>query len=45
MSALTMSGDFGLEKPVDRSTTSQPVAEAVAELAKEKKMEKVATLP
>jgi hypothetical protein len=37
MSALTMSGDFGLEKPVDRSgITSQPVAEVVAEPAKEK---------
>ena len=46
MSALTMSGDFGLEKPVDRSSiNSQPVAEVVAEPAKEKKMEKVATLP
>ena len=46
MSALTMSGDFGLEKPVDRSSiTSQPVAEVVAEPAKEKKMEKAATLP
>ena len=45
MSALTMSGDFGLEKPVDRSTTSQPVTEAVAEPAKEKKMEKALTLP
>ena len=46
MSALTMCGDFGLEKPVDRSSiTSQPVAEVVAEPAKEMKMEKVATLP
>ena len=46
MSALTMSGDFGHEKPVDRnSTTSQPVAEVVAEPAKEKSMEKAATLP
>ena len=45
MSALTMSGDFGLEKPVDRSRTRQPVAEIVAEPAKEMKMEKVATLP
>ena len=45
MSALTMSGDFGLEKPVDRSTTCQPVTEVAAEPAKEKKMEKVATLP
>ncbi|HQU80840.1 MAG TPA: nitrate ABC transporter permease [Azonexus sp.] len=46
MSALTMSGDFGLEKPVDRSSiNSQPVAEVVAELVKEKKMEKAATLP
>ena len=40
MSAMTMSGDFGLEKPVDRSTSSQPVAEVAAEPAKEKKMEK-----
>ena len=46
MSALTMSGDFGLEKPVDRgSINSQPVAEVVAEPVKEKKMEKAATLP
>ena len=55
MSALTMSGDFGLEKPVNRarqeaplggsSITSQPVAEVVAEPVKEKKMEKAATLP
>ena len=46
MSALTMSGDFGLEKPVDRSSmNSQPVAEVVAEPVKEKKMEKTATLP
>ena len=46
MSALTMSGDFGLEKPVDRgSMNSQPVAEVVAEPVKEKKMEKAATLP
>jgi len=55
MSALTMSGDFGLEKPVDRarqeaplggsSITSQPVVEAVAEPVKEKKMEKTASLP
>ena len=45
MSALTMSGDFGLEKPVDRSTTSPPVAEAVAEPAKERTIEKVATRP
>ncbi|KXB30799.1 nitrate ABC transporter permease [Dechloromonas denitrificans] len=54
MSATTMSGDFGLEQPVDRapkevplgdSITSQPVAEVVAEPAKEKKMEKTAALP
>jgi len=57
MSALTMSGDFGLENPVDRapqevplggsSINSQPVAEVevVAEPVKEKKMEKAATLP
>jgi nitrate/nitrite transport system permease protein len=45
MSALTMSGDFGLEKPVDRSKTSPPVAEAVAEPARERKMEKLATPP
>jgi nitrate/nitrite transport system permease protein len=45
MSALTMSGDFGLEKPVDRSTTSPPVAEAVGEPVKETKMEKVASRP
>ncbi len=46
MSAMTMGGDFGLEKPVDRSSiTSQPVAEVAAEPAKEKKMEKASTLP
>ena len=55
MSATTMSGDFGLEKPVDRGPpeipsrggmNSQPVAKAVAEPVKEKeKMENAATVP
>ncbi len=55
MSALTMSGDFGLEKPVDRtpkeaslgasSITSQQVAQVAAEPAKEKTMEITASLP
>ena len=55
MSATTISGDFGLEKPVDRSTpeipsrggmNSQPVAKAVAEPVKEKmRMENAATAP
>jgi len=57
MSATTMSGDFGLEQPVDRaplggslapageSITSKPVAAVVAEPAKEQKMEKIAAQP
>ena len=45
MSALTMSGEIGAKKPVDRNTHSKSDAEAVAEPAKEKKMEKTATLP
>ena len=55
MSATTISGDFGLGKPVDRSTpdtasrggmNSQPVAKAVAEPVKEKmRMENAATAP
>ncbi|MBS1139567.1 MAG: Nitrate transport permease [Proteobacteria bacterium] len=45
MSAMTMSGEFGLEKPASRNISSQPVAEIAAEPAKETKMEKTATLP
>lgn len=45
MSAMTMGGDFGTQKPVDRNTHSKPGAEVVAEPAKEKKMEKTATVP
>jgi len=46
MSTLTIDGDFGLEKAVDRSSiTSQPVAAVAAEPAKEKTMEKTATPP
>ena len=45
MSAITISGDFGLAKPVDRSTSSPPVAQVAAEPAKEKKMEKTASVP
>ena len=54
MSAVTMSDDFGLDKPVDRvpqeaplghHTSSKPVAEVIAEPAKEIKMEKVASTP
>ena len=45
MSAITISGDFGLAKPVDRSTSSPPVAQIAAEPAKEKKMEKTASVP
>jgi nitrate/nitrite transport system permease protein len=55
MSATTISGDFGLEKPVDRSTpeipsrggmNSQPAANTAAEPFKEKKkMEIAATEP
>uniref|UniRef100_Q47HU4 Nitrate transport permease n=1 Tax=Dechloromonas aromatica (strain RCB) TaxID=159087 RepID=Q47HU4_DECAR len=45
MSVMTMIGEFGLEKPVDRNISSQPVAEIAAEPAKEIKMEKTATLP
>jgi len=45
MSAMTMGGDFGTKKPVDRNTHSKPGAEIAAEPAKEKKMEKTANLP
>jgi nitrate/nitrite transport system permease protein len=45
MSAMTMDGDFGTKKPVDRNTHSKPGAEVAAEPAKETKMEKTATLP
>ncbi|MEN9478951.1 MAG: hypothetical protein RLZZ298_346 [Pseudomonadota bacterium] len=45
MSAVTMDGDFGTKKPVDRNRCSLPVIEVVTEPAKEIKMEKVATLP
>ncbi len=45
MSAMTMGGDFGTKKPVDRNTHSKPGAEIAAEPATEMKMEKTATLP
>jgi nitrate/nitrite transport system permease protein len=45
MSAITMGGEIGTKKPVDRNTHSKPDAAVVAEPAKEKKMEKTATLP
>jgi nitrate/nitrite transport system permease protein len=44
MSAMTMNGEFGAEKPIDRSTTSKPVAAAAAEPVKETKMENVAAV-
>jgi len=45
MSAVTMGGDFGTKKPVDRNTHSKPGAEIAAEPAKEMKMEKTASPP
>lgn len=45
MSALTIGGDFGLEKPVDRNINSQPVAVVIEPPAKEKTMEKPVSLP
>jgi len=45
MSALTMDVGFEQKIPVDRGISSQPVAEIVAEPAKEKKMEKVVSVP
>ncbi|AXS79225.1 nitrate ABC transporter permease [Dechloromonas sp. HYN0024] len=54
MSAITMSDEFGLEKPVDHAlkeailgdrTSSAPVADIAPEPAKEKKMEKTASVP
>ena len=51
MNAITMNGEFGTEKPIDRtpmevplreSTTSTPVVAVAAEPVKEKKMENVA---
>ena len=45
MSAVTMGGDFGTKKPVDRNTHSKPGAEIAAEPAKEMKMEKTANPP
>ena len=45
MSAVTMDGDFGAKKPVDRNKSSSPVIQVVTEPAKEIKMEKTATLP
>jgi nitrate/nitrite transport system permease protein len=45
MSAVTIDGDFGLEKPARSSISSQPAVEIAAEPAKEKKMEKVASVP
>jgi len=53
MSAVTMDGDFGVKRPVDRAPkevssgsdiSSQPVVDIAAEPAKENKMEKAATL-
>ena len=44
MSAMTMNGEFGAEKPIDRSTTSKQVAAAAAEPVKETKMENVAAV-
>jgi nitrate/nitrite transport system permease protein len=45
MSTMTMNGEFGAKKPIDRSiTTSKPVAEAVAEPVKETKMENAAAV-
>ena len=45
MSALTMEYQFGADTPVDRSTEESALVEVVAEPAKEKKMEKTATVP
>jgi nitrate/nitrite transport system permease protein len=45
MSAITISSDFGLEQADDCKTSSPPVAEIAAEPAKEKKMEKTASVP
>ena len=45
MSAVTMDGDFGVKKSVDRNISSLPAVETNAEPAEEKKMEKTATLP
>ena len=45
MSAMTMNGEFGAKKPIDRSiTTSKPVAADAAEPVKETKMENVAAV-
>ena len=53
MNAITMNGEFGTEKPIDRtpmevplreSTTSTPVVAVAAEPVKEKKMENVAQI-
>jgi nitrate/nitrite transport system permease protein len=43
MSAVTMSGDFPAERPVDRDTTSKRAAAVVAEPVKESRMQTVAT--
>ncbi len=42
MSAVTINGDFGVKKTVDRSNGSQPAVELAVVPAKEKKMEKAA---
>ena len=45
MNAATLSGDFGLEKPVDRSMGNSPATSVAVEPAKEKKMEKMVSVP
>ena len=40
MSAMTMSGEIGTKKPVDRDNSVSAAATNVREPAKEKKMEK-----
>jgi nitrate/nitrite transport system permease protein len=44
MSALTMEYQFGADTPVDHSTEESALVEVVAEPAKEKKMEKIASV-
>ena len=45
MSAVTMDGDFGAKKPVDRNNYSSPAIDTVTESDKETKMEKTTALP
>ena len=45
MSAMTMTNEYGVEKPAELATNSKPVATPVAEPAKEAKMETTATQP